>query len=544
MEDADDESGQVLHETKISAVAPDPPSPREKANSKKSRHSPSSATQTDSDSTTILSPRSRREKESRSKGKDRDRTSERDRKDRDREEKHKRTSSRPTTVTFSKPERPSAKQTKTSPVLHHSSRKSQESEYYGVAVSQPQQRDRSYTHHGGRSLSYHGQGYHPPQSNAQFYMSQTGAMAPQYSHQQPYGSPFGTSYPSPAGGPVPPLEYFEQMHQKTLKQRFETGPRSASAMGHRPPSKSIYERDHEEVEGLRRRPSLKKRDTDRERMPPPPPRPKTTKPEKMVLRPPQVHRTRGYDEDDFGGDLAMYQHDPRRTSGDYSALFPAPPPRRPSVLYVDNASGYGLHPAVSHRPRSRPHSFYGQLDYEYGPVPNSNPGYPGADKYEDNMRLAEQYQTQAVGSSQPLTKDALQKASKRSHGGSSRSTRSTESRDESDYRHSNTTRTTRSISGEDDLTIKVPANAVIEVQGAKIQCRDGGEVNITTGRPGGGGGSRSGGSSDKESTVYEERPTRAERPQFRGRTMSQSSSFSRTLMDPYYAPHYYPQNYI
>jgi hypothetical protein len=547
MEEAD-ESGEVLHETKISAVAPDPPSPREKANSKKSRHarhSPSSANQTDSDSTTVMSPtRSRKDKETRPKGKEKDRMSDRDSKERDREEKqHKRNSSRPTTVTF-KSDRPTAKHAKTSPVVHTSSRKSQESEYYGVAVSQQPHRERSHTH-SGRAMTYHG-GYHPPQANTQFYMSHQAPLAPPpYNPQHAYGvAQFGTSYPSPANGPVPPIEqHYEQLRQRNLKQRFETGPRPASAMGNRPQSKSLYEREHEEDAAPRRRPSLKKRESDRERMPPPPPRPKTTKPEKMAFRPapPQVHRTRHYDGDLYVTDAAVpapAYPDPRRLSGDYGALYPQPHALRPVVYYTDPVTGHGLQPAVSHRPRSRPQSFLGPvpLDYEYGSAPHT--GY-GVDKYDDELRTAEQYQNQAA-SATPLTKDALQRASRRSHGGSSRSTRSSESRDESDYRHSVTTRTTRSISGEDDVTIKLPANSIIEVQGTKIQCRDGGEVNISTSRAGGGGGG--GGShsssSDKDSIVYEERPSRAERPAPRGRTMSQSSPYS-TRMPFGYDPHMY-----
>ncbi|KAI1130826.1 hypothetical protein F5Y10DRAFT_103409 [Nemania abortiva] len=95
---------------------------------------------------------------------------------------------------------------------------------------------------------------------------------------------------------------------------------------------------------------------------------------------------------------------------------------------------------------------------------------------EDKMRNASRYQDNiGDGLSSALTADALRKAKT---GGSSRSTRSSASRDESEYKNSATTHTARSSSGEDDITIKVSAGCVVEVENVKIHSTEGDDDKI------------------------------------------------------------------
>lgn len=158
--------------------------------------------------------------------------------------------------------------------------------------------------------------------------------------------------------------------------------------------------------------------------------------------------------------------------------------------------------------RSRPDSHYEVDDYDYE--------YGYDDKVQEQLAKAGAYQHAVSGGlTQALTKDALQKATKRSQGGSSRSTRSSDSHEESEWRNSATTRTTRSVAGEDDFTIKVTGQAVVEVSGTKIQCQDGSAISISS-RPPLPQGRLS--DSDKGSIEYEER----KRLPYRSRAMSQS----------------------
>lgn len=165
--------------------------------------------------------------------------------------------------------------------------------------------------------------------------------------------------------------------------------------------------------------------------------------------------------------------------------------------------------------RSRPNSLYGggvdvdDLDYEYG----------YSDKVNEQLIKAGVYQDSVAGQTQALTKDALQKATRRSQGGSSRSTRSSSSHDESEWRHSNTTRTTRSI-GEEDVTIRVKGHAVVEVSGTKIECQDGSAISISS-RPSHPQARLI--DSDKGSTAYDDRKSRIERLPSRSRAISQSA---------------------
>ena len=196
--------------------------------------------------------------------------------------------------------------------------------------------------------------------------------------------------------------------------------------------------------------------------------------------------------------------------------------------------------------RSRPNSFYEAVDdsdYEYG----------YGDKMQDQLANAAGYQqtVSSGGLTQALTKDALQKATKRSQGGSSRSTRSSSSHDESEWRNNSaTTRTTRSVAGDDDFTIKVTGQATVEVSGTKIQCQDGSAISISSRPPPSQArlsdsdrGSlayddrkslayddrKSLAYDDRKSLAYDDRKSRGEqRLPYRNRAMSQSGSGSYT----------------
>lgn len=540
MEDAD-EDGHALTGTRVAASVATSPV-KDKANSKKSRGSGSISpivyNHTDSDST-IPSPR-RREKEPKPRSREKDRP-EWDR-EHDREREREREPRRQSTKKKNPGSRPSSKASKTSPVLHYS-RKPKESEYYGVQSTNPSsQRFRSGSgtpHSGGvpitggsgaRSMSYHGKS-HPPPSNYNFYS--TSPYAPSYtSYPQMYGSSYGSSYggPPPMGPPsgLPPASpidsYLDGSGHDHLKQRFQSASRPASAMGFRHARRASYYDDRDDEPhppAVSRKASVKgkkERDMqDRAAMPPPPPppppRPKSTRPGMLRPPPPQTHKTQGYDDESFDGDDPVYRDvHPRR-----SVEFTSSQPRSRRMSISHGGAALQLREPSAGPARSRPSSYYDvdDSDYEYG--------YD--DKMHDQLAKAGAYQqTVSGGLTQALTKDALQKATKRSQGGSSRSTRSSSSHDESEWRNSATTRTTRSVGNDDDFTIKVTGQAVVEVSGTKIQCRDG-SLSISS-RPPPPPARLS--DSDKGSITYDDRKPRLERLPYRSRALSQSGSFTRT----------------
>ncbi|KAI0881145.1 uncharacterized protein GGS22DRAFT_76351 [Annulohypoxylon maeteangense] len=418
-------------------------------------------------------------------------------------------------------QRPAPRSRKTAPPP--ASRLSEES-YYGInpqqSVSSIPARPRART----RPESYYGQ--RPPLSTSAY-----AHQPPPPSHLPPPSFPPVAPYwmggpppPTPMGHalvhqPIPsPSSYGEPLPpNRDLASRFG---RPQSAMGFQPPPKAL---DYEPVKekALTRRGStarkISKDYDDRHRMPPPA-RPASTQPNpnRLVIRPTQSshaappsqaasrRKSVGFTEGGFtegelrGGDPSMYKAVTRReVEYGTGALPPRPRPQSYDTESIYDMGNYELEPAT----RGRRSSFY---------------------NFEEKVRDASRYQEDVSGgNAPPLTAEALRRVK---NGGSSRSTRSTASRDESDYKQSATTRTTRSGSGDDDITIKLPMGAVIEVGNTKIHCKDGGNMNIGRGN----GTSRAGGSDHAAPSNYSdersERKSRADRSERRTRT----GSYSRT----------------
>ncbi|KAI1405653.1 hypothetical protein F4819DRAFT_374439 [Hypoxylon fuscum] len=445
-----------------------------------------------------------------------------------------------------RPKRPTPQSHKTAPPP--SSRISDESTYYGVHPSQSvapssSSRPRART----RPESYYGQ--RPPIAGSA------------YAHQHPPLHPQQLpppSFPPPpwmsGGPPGPPPMAHALVHQpipsppsyadlnpppRDLASRFR---RPQSAMGFHQPSKSHdyeppakYELSKEKA--LARRPSASARKASKDhkeykdyedtRRMPPPPRPASTQPNRLAFRPPQPQHAHTHahthtasrrksvgfeDEDLLDVDSSMYKAVARREVEYGSGALPAHRPRRRSSFdgesVYDVSSSYEIEPAS----RSRRNSYY---------------------NFEDKIRDASRYQEDVAGGpNAPLTAEALRRVK---NGGSSRSTRSTASRDESDYKQSATTRTTRSSDGDDDITIKLPMGAVIEVGNTKIHCKDGGDINI--GRNNNNNGTSRAGGSDHTTNYEDDRKSRGDRAAARTRASSQAGSYSRTRMaPPLYAP--------
>lgn len=445
--------------------------------------------------------------------------------------------------------RPTApKHSQTQPIIqqHAYKRGHDDPSYYGVqqpasSGSRPRQtRPASY---------YAGQGSRPPITNMGWHQGQHPSTPLVGTYPPPmYGGP-------PPGGPPqsptgPPAGYFDNAPMQPrghdhLKQRFDRPARPASAMSMKTASPMSYPRDDYDEEQLRisRRPSRSKQHTDdRRKMPPPdfiprpqsampqtpyrpPPAPLQRPPSRQHQKPPSAHRRSvgfadqrgGYDDSDFLGEDGLFHdmspdpsYEQRRTALARS--------HRKSGTYED----FDVMPASSRGKRA---SMYGTGALGTGGVSLEE------DKYMDALR----YQDDVGGAQMPLTAETLRKASKPRPSHSSRSTRSSQSRDESEFKRSNTTGITRSSSGNnDDVTIKLSGAALVKIQGAEIECADGGEITFSS-RP---SGSRSG--SDQASTVYqlEDSRSRVERKALphRARAPSQSDSQSRGY-PPKYAPY-------
>lgn len=455
--------------------------------------------------------------------------------------------------------RPPPRTSKTSTAIPLS-RGSDDSSYYGISHQKTiaSSRPRSHT----RPVSYHA-GSRPPLSGSAYYghppLGPQGFPPPPFPPQPAWG-PGGPPPLAPLAIPPPP----PPMHQhpppqlpppspdfirsnRELSSRFERydqRPQTASVyhqspLGYDPEPPRDIPRDRT----VARRSSVSTRKAnkdhnDRDRMPPPPPpRPRSTAPERRVLRPPPPTPRKSVNfDDDLDDESDVFHNGPsRRASVEYgSSVLPA---RRDSFSddsYDDDVQIYRRESTASHR------------------RPSSN--------YEDKINNASRYQNDVNGGpGAPLTAETLKRVK---NDGSRGSTRSSESRDESDWKHSATTRTTRSPSVDpDDITIKLPEGAVVEVNGTRITCPGGGDVSLNNNR------SRAG--SDRGTSVYgddrksryeddrksryeddrkyrydDDRRSRHDRLPIRARASSQATSnpYTRSLS---YAPPYpvpYPFN--
>ncbi|KAH7152917.1 hypothetical protein EDB81DRAFT_647356 [Dactylonectria macrodidyma] len=591
VEDAEEDSGSSVEgiaSTRIYARSEVPTTPyKERPNTGKSRgadkrssnrKSDSSNTQTDSDDTPRSSKRERdprreyereqREREQRDKDR---RRKERKQKEaaeqmqrKTREARVEAKAPKEREVKPSKKTRPtSLTQSRTEPVVQQYRRGHVEDpSCYGVpqpATSgmrpRAQTRPNSYYPGQGPPPSMGGPaGWHPAHAGQQ---------------QQPVGYP-GGSYPPPpplyGGGPSPSMigipasparhtpGFFDMTMQNQtshLKNRFE---RPASAIGFRqqqhaqapaPAGYGYDPRAYEEEPDPRitRRASRSKKQTedDRKRMPPPEfiPRPQSALPVGSPYRPPAHkpptrqksrppttrrgvgfadQRSVGFEEDDLLGNDDNYT-EVSPEANNYDRRMALARTRRGSVAYEQ--PGLEIMPS-----RTRRDSFYGDRALGGGGVSLDEDKYLTALAYQDDVN---------GGTPLALTAEALRKASHRAGGGSSRSTRSSDSRDESEYKRSNTTGITRSSSSDNDnVTIKVSGSAVVRVQGAEIECGDGGEITFSAPS-----GSRIGSGSDRASTVYqiEDGRSRVERKTLTHRIRAPSQSDSQTRSYASYAPY-------
>jgi hypothetical protein len=505
VEEADAE-GNVLEGADITYATSNAPSPtKERMNTKKTRRGDSQSPGTgltDSDRSTVHPRREARLRErEKEKSKEKPQSS----------GKTVRLAPRPAT-------RPSTKSHKTSPIIQSHRRSSRDdASYYAAETVTPAAtvRPRAQTAAVPRPTSYYG-----PSANRKYYAQQpptpvAGGAPISYPPQQWAAAGPVAAFPV---GPPPSMPYQQPdyfSYQKTqsshLANRFN---RPASAMGHRPSLDYGAEYDSRPV----RRASLTRRpraEDDRDLMPPPP-RPSTTRPPTLrtsMFAPPPPRRSigSGFDDESFQGDPTLYQ-DVSPLSGGYEYPPPArvPRTRRPSIGATSITYDHPTYSTEVAGRSSRRNSYYAGQPVSSG----------GA--MEDKLRMAASYQEDVSGGpTLPLTAESLRKASKRA-GASSRSTRSSASHEESDWRQSATTRTTRS-SNEEDVTIRVKGQATLEYAGGKVQCKDGAEINISSGMRMGRMGS------DRSSYMGgEDRRTRIDRPSGRARATSQAASYSRT----------------
>ncbi|KAI3318182.1 hypothetical protein HD806DRAFT_320597 [Xylariaceae sp. AK1471] len=418
-------------------------------------------------------------------------------------------------------QRPGVRSAKTMPPP--SSRASDEPQMYyphHTAPSRPRANTRPESYY-GQSASRPPPG-RPPMSTSAFYPHPPPPPPP---HQPPPPNMMPPSYPPPlyAGPPfaghmpqhLPPPPADHHFPPRDLAMRFS---RPSSAMGFRQAS-NPYEYEPAPEKAIVRRSSMSRKASketkdyeDRKRMPPPPPppRPKSTRPERIVLRPhpvPNPRKSVGFEDNDLDDESSLYQHSiPRRGSGvEYG-----------SSPFKNNHQSYEAESIFELEG-----DFDDEEDFEE-PAPRSRSRRRSHVGIEDKIRNASRYQDHMGGGTATLTAEALRKVKS----GSSRSTRSSASRDESEYKHSATTHTTRSSSGDDDITIKVSAGCTVEVGGAKIHCRDGGDISI--GRI---GTSRSG--SDRGTSIYsDERRSRSDRSSAARTRASSQAAYARGLPAP------------
>ncbi|KAH8591823.1 hypothetical protein B0O99DRAFT_597882 [Bisporella sp. PMI_857] len=329
--------------------------------------------------------------------------------------------------------------------------------------------------------------YHtvPPIAGSAFFQPQLAAPS--------YPPPSSSSYMRYAATPQP--EYFPSQPMpggRPLSSRFDTIPRTASAFGMRDAPHQLplhqqlqledaYDAGYasaSEAKSTRRRTSIRgpsdralrtKAERDLDAMPPPPP----PKPQPLVRPGILRNRTTDYYQDEL--EPALERRNSRTLYRDTLSS------RRPSTQR--NSVSYDLPDEVavrvetantSHRRRSTGPLYYGQAASNH-----STSGTGSSSAWEEQVKAAASYQAD-VGATAPLTTEMLKRAERRQAG----SSRSSGSRDESDYKKSATTRTTRSGSGQeqgadDGFTIKVKGGqAIIMVDGAQIECTDGGEIQV------------------------------------------------------------------
>ena len=406
-----------------------------------------------------------------------------------------------------------------------------------------------------RPVSYHaaygpapGHNYGPPVSTSGYYQPQMAA--PSYPPPSP-----SSSYMHYAATPQP-QEYFAPKHVpggRSLHSRFELQrPSSAFAMRESPTHNSQIQSQIEDAydagyisasEGplARRRsitrdpprPSMRSRveteykvanirpfvrskaESDFDAMPPPP----APAPKHGILRNKTEYHIDPEPPKDRRHSRTMYREAPqsRRTSTN-----------RNSVSYDLESDSYPVRVETANTSHRRRESYY-------GPSVSVDSGSGTGSPWEEQAKAAQSYQAD-VGATAPLTQEMLKRAQRRQdQGGSSRT--SSGSHSESDYLKSATTRTTRSGNGQDHgddtFTIKVKGGqARIRVDGAEIDCTDGGEVQVQRQKSIKNGSERSG--SIYGSSQYDDRDRRprGDQPSSRSRRSSVGGQFRRAEYHP------------
>ena len=211
----------------------------------------------------------------------------------------------------------------------------------------------------------------------------------------------------------------------------------------------------------------------------------------------------------------------------------APPSRRTSthrnsVSYDLDSEYHPVRVETANTSQRRRESYY-------GPSASVDSGSGAGSPWEEQAKAAQSYQAD-VGATAPLTQEMLKRAQRRQgQGGSSRT--SSGSHSESDYKKSATTRTTRSGSGQehgdDSFTIKVKGGqARIRVDGAEIDCTDGGEIQVQRQKSIRNGSERSGSVYGMSQYDDRDRRSRVDQSSGRSRRSSIGGHFRRPEIHP------------
>jgi len=264
-----------------------------------------------------------------------------------------------------------------------------------------------------------------------------------------------------------------------------------------------------------RAPMMSKAESDYDAMPPPP----APAPKHGILRNRSDYHVDPEPPQERRHSRTTYREAPqsRRTST-----------HRNSVSYDLDSDSHPVRVETANTSHRRRESYY-------GPSASVDSGSGTGSPWEEQAKAAQTYQAD-VGATAPLTQEMLKRAQRRQgQGGSSRT--SSGSHSESDYKKSATTRTTRSGSGQehgdDSFTIKVKGGqARIRVDGAEIDCAEGGEVQVQRQKSIRNGSERSG--SIYGSSHYDDRDrrSRADQPSGRSRRSSVGGQFRRAEYHP------------